>query len=104
MTDPMRLTPEMASRKLLVLGFVRRFWAAHGGSPSYAEIGAGCGIAQQHAWQIVQELAREGALAIDRGRRQIMLPAAERISVEEAKARLRAAGFVVDGDVLGDPG
>lgn len=72
--DAPRLRPEMASRKLLVLDFVRDYIARWHASPSYGEIAAGVGISATRAKQLVKALAREGQLLRKPGPRGLSLP------------------------------
>ncbi|WP_066651773.1 MULTISPECIES: Lrp/AsnC family transcriptional regulator [Sphingomonas] len=90
-----RLRADMASRKLIVLGFVTRYLSDHPGSPSYGEIARGCGISRSAAKRIVRRLEIDEKLVRGHGaRRGIMLPSTR----DAALAQLRAAGYVVDED------
>lgn len=101
MNAPLRLTPEMVSRKLQVLAAVKRYWATHGASPSFAEIGADVGISRQEAWRYCRTLADERELVLVAGHRGIGLPdPIGRVTLADAILRLRAEGFVVDEDVF----
>lgn len=98
-----RLRGDMASRKLIVLGFVTRYLADHPGSPSYGEIARGCDISRSAAKRIARALVADGKLVrLDGARRGMMLPSAR----DAALAQLRAAGFIVDEDArrIGVPG
>jgi len=90
--DPPRLMPAMASRKLLVLAFVREYIARWQGSPSYGEIAAGVGISRSRAKQLVDSLVRQRKLLRRPGTRGITLPARERDTIRA----LREHGWTVD--------
>ena len=86
--DPPRLRPEMASMRLLVLGFVRDYIVRHGGSPSYGEIAHGLSSNRERVRKAVKRLVATGLLLRRPGPRGLMLP--ERI--DEAAALLRQFG------------
>jgi hypothetical protein len=58
----LRLKPEMASRRLLVLAFVREYITRWGQSPSYGEISSGLAISPTRARQLVKALVAGGQL------------------------------------------
>jgi hypothetical protein len=91
-----QLTPEMASFRLLVLNFVRDYFAQHGGSPSYGEVAAGLHSNHKRVRKAIQRLARDGALIKVPGPRGLALPDRR----AEAIRLLREQGFVVDEDIL----
>lgn len=93
---PPRLTPEMASFRLLVLKFVRDYFAEHGASPSYGEIAAGLDSNHKRVRKAVQRLARDGELIKVPGPRGLALPDKR----AEAIRMLRDQGFIVDEDIL----
>lgn len=93
----LRLTPLMASRKLQALGFIKRYIADHGGSPSYDEIAEALGTNKARVRAIVRVLADEGKLfRLPGARRGITLPG----DIESAIRLLRASGMRVDSDVF----
>jgi hypothetical protein len=90
--DPPRLKPAMASRKLLVLAFVRDYIARWEGSPSYGEIAAGVGISRSRAKQLVDSLVKQRKLLRRPGTRGISLPSRD----ADAIRALRVQGWTVD--------
>ncbi|NWK96530.1 hypothetical protein DM806_12835 [Sphingobium lactosutens] len=60
--EVMRLAPEMASRKLQVLDFIRQFYAHHGVGPSLSEIAAAVGTNRSRVQDAIRKLAREGRI------------------------------------------
>ena len=70
---PARLTPAMVSRRLQVLDFVRRYIARWGGSPSYGEIAAACGISRNRAHKLVRALVHHGLIGKVPGERGLRL-------------------------------
>lgn len=88
----------MASRKLQVLGFIRRYITEHGESPSYDEIAAALATNKARVSAIVRVLTDERQLyRMPGARRGITLPG----DLESAVRLLRAQGIRVDGDVFG---
>ena len=69
-----RLTPEMSSFRLLVLGFVRDYWTEHGGSPSYGEIASGLDTYKGRVKWAVRSLVADGELLRTPGPRGLRLP------------------------------
>jgi Mn-dependent DtxR family transcriptional regulator len=57
---PRRLSPEMASFRLLVLACVREYIEANHDSPSYGEIAAALGSNRTRVRKAVKQLAAEG--------------------------------------------
>lgn len=75
--DPLpdgRLSPEMASFRLKVLGFVRRYWESYGGSPSYGEIAAGLSTNRERVRKAVKRLVMARQLVRTPGPRGLALP------------------------------
>lgn len=103
MNGPVRLTPTMTSRKLLALGFIRRYITEHGGSPTYGEIGQGLGVTRERARDLVRSLVRDKKLVRDTGaKRGIRLPLPAGVpDIDGAFALLRARGFKIDEEGLG---
>lgn len=86
------LAPEMASFKLLVLGFIRDYIGLMGASPSYGEIAARFHSNRKRVMKAVLSLEREGLLIRTRGQRGLRLP-----SLRDAAIRqLRDQGWVLD--------
>lgn len=96
MEEPLRLKPSMASRKLLVLAFVRSFIERWGGSPSIREISEGTGASFTRVQAILCALEKDKLIVRRKGARGIMLP--DRLA--DAVRELRAAGYVIDEDVM----
>jgi DNA-binding MarR family transcriptional regulator len=96
MEEPLRLTSSMASRKLLVLAFVRAFIERWQGSPSIGEIAEAVGASRGRVHAVLCALEKDKLIVRRKGARGIMLP--DRLS--EAVRELRAAGYIVDEDVL----
>lgn len=93
---PPRLTPEMASFRLLVLGVVRDYLAAHHGSPSYGEISAALDSGRTRVKKAVKALVADGLLLQGDGPRSLSLPTAR----DDALRQLCALGFTVDHAAL----
>lgn len=90
-----RLSPEMASRKLQVLAFVRLFHAQHGVGPSLSEMAAAIGTNRARVQGAVRKLAREGRIHYQPGVPRGIRPAE---SHEEALVLLQSEGWVVNPD------
>ncbi|QSR16049.1 LexA family transcriptional regulator [Novosphingobium sp. KA1] len=91
----LRLRPEMTSRRLLVLAFVRNYIERWGESPSYGEIANGLAISATRARQLVKALVKSGQLLRKAGPRGLSLPT----QVEDAIRQLRELGWQVDDSV-----
>jgi hypothetical protein len=85
-----RLSPEMASFRALVLDFVRGYIARWGQSPSYGEIAAGTGSNPTRAKRAVRSLEKAGLLLRSPGTRGLSLPE----EVERARRTLERAGLL----------
>lgn len=88
--QPMKLSPEMASFRALVLAFVREYVAAWGQSPSYGEIAAGVQSNRTRVKRAVVSLERAGLLLRTPGTRGLSLPD----EVERARLTLERAGLL----------
>ncbi|APX64579.1 hypothetical protein AV944_00505 [Sphingomonas sp. LK11] len=99
MDETLRLQPAMVSRKLLVLTFIRAYVHRWNGSPSIAEIAQGIGASRTRVQAALRALEQEEKIIRRPGARGIMLP--DRL--QEAVRDLRAAGFVVDEDIVRGP-
>lgn len=93
--DRPKLAPEMSSRRLLVLAFVRDYLAKWGESPSHGEIAAGLGISRTRSRQHVKALVKSGQLLSRPGPRGLSMPTLR----DEAVRQLRELGWTVDDDV-----
>lgn len=89
---PPRLRPEMASLRLLVLDFVRQYFARWGHSPSYGEIAHGLGCDRDRVRQAVKRMVKAGQLLRRPGPRGLALP----VQQEDAAALLRGLGWRVE--------
>lgn len=93
-TRTAHLVPDMASFRLLVLGFVRDYIGLMGASPSYGEVAAKLGSNRKRVMKAVQSLEREGLLIRTPGARGLRLP-----SLRDAAIRqLRDLGYIIDED------
>ena len=91
----LRLKPEMTSRRLLALAFVRDYIARWGESPSYGEIANGLAISRSRARDLVKALVRSGQLVRSAGPRGLSMPTLR----DEAVRQLRELGWTVDEDI-----
>lgn len=87
-----RLSPTMASQRLLVLDFVRDYIDRWGDSPSLGEIGAKLGIDRMRVKRAIRSLAADGMLLRTPGPRGLAMPGAE----AEALRQLRALGWTIN--------
>ncbi len=87
-----RLSPEMASRKLQVLAFIRLFHAQHGVGPSLGEIAAAVGTTRTRVHDSIRKLAREGRVHHMPGQPRGVRPAETR---DEALRVLREEGWII---------
>lgn len=87
----------MASRKLQVLDFAKRYVTRWGRSPSYGEIAGELGIGRERVKQHVRRLVDEGLIVRETGtRRGISFPdLAGHISEADALQVLKDAGYGV---------
>ncbi|MEK9211369.1 LexA family protein [Sphingomonas sp. 2378] len=99
MEEALRLQPAMASRKLLVLAFIRAYVARWGGSPSISEIAEGTGSSRSGVKASLRVLEAERLIFRRPGARGIVLP--DRLA--EALCELRKAGYIVDDDIVRGP-
>lgn len=88
--DALRLRPEMASFRGLVLAFVASYINSWGQSPSYGEIAAATHSNRTRVKRAVTSLEREGLLLRRKGTRGLSLPDA----VEQARRTLERAGML----------
>lgn len=87
---PLRLAPEMASFRALVLDFVRCYLTRWGQSPSYGEIAAGLDSNRTRVKRAVVSLEREGLLLRRKGTRGLALPD----EIARARQLLERAGVL----------
>ena len=91
-----RLRPEMASFRLLVLGFVRDYLDRHRVSPSQGEIRNGLRTTRTRVRDALRSLEKDGLIIRTPGKRGLSLPSLR----DEAIRRLREMGFAVDEDIM----
>ena len=97
--EPIKPSATAASRPILALEFIRRYFCQTGTSPSYAEIGAALGfIDRRRVTDIVRELRDQGLIMWTPGkRRAIRLPQAiDQLADSEMILALRERGWIVD--------
>ncbi len=87
---PLRLAPEMASFRALVLAFVTEYLTRWGQSPSYGEIAAGLGSNRTRVKRAVVSLEKAGLLLRNSGTRGLALPD----EIERARQTLARAGLL----------
>lgn len=90
--DLPRLSATMASQRLLVLDFVRKYIARWGYSPSHGEIGAGLDIDRSRVRRAIRSLSADGLLIRTPGTRGLAIPDAE----ADALRQLRALGWIIN--------
>lgn len=100
------LSPTMASRKLQLLAYAKRYMAMYGRSPSYGEMAAELGITRNHAKRLVIQLECDGDMLRRAGaRRGISFPAAgDNVSEGDALLKLRELGYDVALHIVFKPG
>lgn len=91
-----RLRPEMASFRLLVLGFVRDYLEHHRVSPSQGEIRNGLRTTRTRVRDALRSLEKDGLIIRSPGKRGLSLPSLR----DEAIRQLREMGFAVDEDIM----
>ena len=92
MDDIPRLSPQMASRKLQVLAFIRAYYAAHGVGPSLSEMAAAIGSNRSRVQDAIRKLAAEGRIHRAPGQARGVRPLSAQ---EEAVRHVRDAGYLV---------
>ena len=90
-----RLTPEMGSFRLLVLGFVRDYIEAHHVSPSQGEIRNALDTTRSRVRDALRSLEGDGLIHRRAGQRGISLPSMR----DDAIRLLREEGYRVDEDM-----
>jgi len=94
-TGGLRLGPEMASFRLLVLKFVRDYIGRWGQSPSYGEIANSLQTNRTRIRKAIKSLVAEGMLLNAPGPRGLTMPTAP----DDALRVLRALGWAVEEDI-----
>lgn len=103
----LRLSPTSASRKLIALAFIKRYFAWFGQSPSHGEIAAALHINRTRARDIVRQLAADALIELKPGARGIVLidgpaPVSEGDALRllaDLGWKLNPGEFVIDGPV-----
>lgn len=88
--EALKLSPEMASFRALVLTFIKGYIADWGQSPSYGEIAAGTRSNRTRVKRAVVSLERAGLLLRAKGTRGLALPD----EIEQARLTLQRAGLL----------
>jgi len=89
---PLRLAPDMASRRLQVLAFVRVYITRWGEGPSYGEIAQAVGTNRERVKDVVRQLIAQGLLLRAPGMRGLVLPDRR----DDALRLLRELGWTVE--------
>ena len=92
---PRRLSPEMASFRLLVLAFIREYLGRFGVGPSQGEIVAAMASNRSRVREALRSLTNSGLIIRAKGERGITLPTLQ----DEAIRQLRAQGWRVNEDM-----
>lgn len=108
MGEQVRLTPQMSSRKLQALDFIKRYFAQWGQSPTLNELAAALDVSTKRAHDLVHALATQqmiehvsgqprGIRLVDRG---------EELSEADVLVRLARMGWTIgkDGLIVHPPG
>src|SRR4051812_45210802 len=66
--DPPRLTPEMSSRKLIALRFIKNYFVLWGHSPTLGELAAHLDVSRKRAHDLVHQLAEEEMIQVTAGK------------------------------------
>jgi hypothetical protein len=91
----LRISPEMASTKLLVLRFIRNYIGKWKQSPSQGEIVNGCKLTRTSVRNALRSLQRDGLILRTPGPRGIALPAQR----DAALRTLEALGYQINADL-----
>jgi SOS-response transcriptional repressor LexA len=89
---PLRLAPDMVSRKLQVLHFVEHYYALHKVGPSLGEIAAALQTNRTRVQDALRKLASERRIHRVPGARRGIRPIN---AFEDAVRQLEAAGYIV---------
>lgn len=97
---PYKLSPDMVSRPLIVLRFIRDYISEWGQSPSRGEIANGCDITRSAARNAIRSLEAKGMIIRTGGERGLRLPSEK----EGAVRTLKALGWeVFEGEEAAAP-
>lgn len=96
---PLYPSPIASNRRVNALEFVRRYFVAHGASPSLREIGAAIGTSVQRVSGILAELEQQGHILRGKGARSIRLPdRTDELSESDLVLLARRRGLLVIRD------
>jgi hypothetical protein len=97
-----RLTPEMRSRKLQALDFVKRYFARWGQSPTLGELAASLDVSRKRAHALVHELADDHMVEVTAGKARGMrlMDHSEELSEADILLLLRARGWTIGRDTV----
>jgi SOS-response transcriptional repressor LexA len=96
---PLRPTSTASNRRVNALEFIRRYFVAHGASPSLREIAAAIGTSVQRVSAIVHDLEQTGDILRGIGRRSIRLPdRTDELSESELVLLARRRGLLIIRD------
>jgi hypothetical protein len=92
-----RLTPEMRSRKLQALDFIKRYFARWGRSPTLGELAAELSVSGKRAYDLVHSLADERMLEVTAGKTRgiRLIDRSEEMSEADVLLRLSAMGWTI---------
>lgn len=104
MIPPARLTPEMRSRKLQALDFIKRYIAQWHHSPSLGELASHLGVSRQRAHALVERLSDEQQIRRVPGKQRgiVLVDHGQAISEADMLVRLAKLGwrFAADSKAL----
>lgn len=97
MSAPLRLSPTSASRVVLALEFVRRYFLNFGRSPSFGEIAAELDVPIQRISAIIRQLEEDGEVLRTPGRRRgLRLPdRLDELADSEVMLLLKRRGWLI---------
>ena len=93
MGEPLRLTPEMSSRKLQALDFIKRYFAQWGHSPTLGELAAALDVSTKRAHDLIHQLARDEMIEHLPGKTRGIRLRERGAELSEADVLVRLAGM-----------
>jgi len=100
MSEVLKISPTMVSRKNAVLAFINRYYTDHSRGPSYGEMAAALKTNPTRIKDAVRTLVAEGRVHRTPGQRRSLRPLTAH---EEAIRRVVEAGFLVTNPTLPRP-